>query len=388
MKVLKRFDIILLVVSIILFIIGTIMIFSSSNVSFYMRYGSSPYRYLIRQLFILLLGCGLSVAIFVFNVNFSSKVAYYANYIVFVLLLLLFVYGKVSNDAQSWFGLGEFTLQPSEFLKVTSIMYLANYFTSKKFNTKSYFKLFFPALALCIASFIAIALQPDLGTALIYAMIVLFIFLLSPVDKVIKKKLMTLLGAGVVLGCLLLFVAGKTIFTERQMSRITSVISTESPCSEEQYYTEGNQVCNGYIAINNGGMTGRGLTNSIQKYLYLPEAHTDFIYCIIVEELGLWFGLLLLVLYIILLSRIIRIGRRSLNNRDALICYGGAFYIFIHIMVNLCGILGLIPMTGVPLPFMSYGGSYTFCLIALLTVVQRINVETSAKLSHNVGNKK
>ena len=239
MKVLKRFDIVLLVVSIILFIIGTIMIFSSSNVSFYMRYGSSPYRYLIRQLFILLLGCGLSVAIFIFKVNFSSKIAYYANYLVFVLLLLLFVYGKVSNDAQSWFGLGEFTLQPSEFLKVTTIMYLANYFTSKKFNTKSYFKLFFPALGLCIASFVAIALQPDLGTALIYAMIVLFIFLLSPVDKVIKKKLMTLLGAGVVLGCLLLFVAGKTFFTERQMSRITSVISTESPCSEAQYYTEG-----------------------------------------------------------------------------------------------------------------------------------------------------
>ena len=90
----------------------------------------------------------------------------------------------------------------------------------------------------------------------------------------------------------------------------------------------------------------------------------------------------------LLLSRIIKIGRKSLNNRDALICYGTAFYIFIHIMVNLCGILGLIPMTGVPLPFMSYGGSYTFCLIAVLTVVQRINVETNAKLSYSVGNKK
>ena len=388
MKRLKRLDIVLLVVSIILFIIGTIMIFSSSNVSFYMRYGNSPYHYLFRQIFILFLGAILSGVIFFFNVNFSSKVAYYGNYIVFVLLLLLFGFGKVSNDAQSWFGIGEFTLQPSEFLKVTTIMYLANYFTSKKYNPKSYVRLFFPALAICIASFVAIAAQPDLGTAIIYAMIVFFMFVLSPVDKGIKKKLITWIGGFAVLGCLLLFVAGKTVFTERQMSRITSVISTESPCSEELYYTEGNQVCNGYIAINNGGLKGRGLTNSIQKYLYLPEAHTDFIYCIIVEELGLWFGLVLLGLYMLLLSRIIKIGRKSLNNRDALICYGSAFYIFIHIMVNLCGILGLIPMTGVPLPFMSYGGSYTFCLIAVLTVVQRINVETNAKLSHSLGNKK
>ena len=132
MKRLKRLDIVLLVVSIILFIIGTIMIFSSSNVSFYMRYGNSPYHYLFRQIFILFLGAILSGVIFFFNVNFSSKVAYYGNYIVFVLLLLLFGFGKVSNDAQSWFGIGEFTLQPSEFLKVTTIMYLANYFTSKK----------------------------------------------------------------------------------------------------------------------------------------------------------------------------------------------------------------------------------------------------------------
>ena len=79
------------------------------------------------------------------------------------------------------------------------------------------------------------------------------------------------------------------------------------------------------------------------------------------------------------------IGRRCLNNRDALICYGGAFYIFIHIMVNLFGIFGILPMTGVPLPFMSYGGTYTWCLIVILSVVQRINVETKVKLAHNVG---
>jgi cell division protein FtsW len=172
------------------------------------------------------------------------------------------------------------------------------------------------------------------------------------------------------------------------MSRITSVISPTSPCSEENYYTTGNQVCNGYIAINNGGMKGLGLGNSIQKYLYLPEAHTDFIFCIIIEELGLRMGLFILLLYLILLTRIILIGKRSLNNRDSLICYGAAFYIFIHIMVNLCCVFGMLPMTGVPLPFMSYGGSYTWCLIIILSFVQRVNIETKMLSMREVGKEK
>lgn len=384
MKVLKYIDKWLLIVTILLFIIGTIMIFSASNVSFYMRYESSPYKYLIRQILILGAGVVLALVVFCFKSEASSKIASWLNYGVIVSLLLLFVFGRVTNAAQSWFAIGKFSFQPSEILKVTSILFLAHYFDKKKKKIESYGKALYP-LALCFGAFILVAAQPDLGTALIFASIVAFIFFLSPVAEKIKKRLMIIgLGFIAIVG-LVFIIGGKNLLSERQMSRITSVIETSGPCSEENYYTTGNQVCNGYIAINNGGLTGRGLGNSIQKYLYLPEAHTDFIFCIIIEELGLFTGLFILLLYVIVLARILIIGRRCLNNRDALICYGGAFYIFIHIMVNLFGIFGILPMTGVPLPFMSYGGTYTWCLIVILSIVQRINVETKVKLAHNVG---
>ena len=115
--------------------------------------------------------------------------------------------------------------------------------------------------------------------------------------------------------------------------------------------------------------------NSTQKYLYLPEPYTDFIFAIVVEELGVLTGIGLILAYIFILYRILLIGRNSLTNRGATMCYGVAIYLFLHIAVNLLGIFGLIPMTGVPLPFMSYGGSFTICLIAPLTIVQRVSVE-------------
>ena len=380
----KNIDKWLLVVSIILFAIGSIMIFSSSNVSFYMSNAQSPYKYLIRQIIILVSGIGIGLVFLVFNLRTSTRFGSFCNYLILISLWLLFVFGKVSNNARSWFDLGPFNLQPSEFFKIFSIVWLARYYDDKK---KDFNKLV-PALlpmGLCILGFAAIFFQPDLGTAIIYFLIIALMFILSPISKTIKNRIIWIGSSVAIVIVLVLFAAGQSILSERQMSRITSVISPTSPCSEENYYTTGNQVCNGYIAINNGGMKGLGLGNSIQKYLYLPEAHTDFIFCIIIEELGLRMGLFILLLYLILLTRIILIGKRSLNNRDSLICYGAAFYIFIHIMVNLCGVFGLLPMTGVPLPFMSYGGSYTWCLIIILTIVQRINIETKMLSLREVG---
>ena len=163
---------------------------------------------------------------------------------------------------------------------------------------------------------------------------------------------------------------GKNILQARQLERF----DISNPC--DKILSNGNQVCNCYIAINNGGLMGVGLGNSTQKYLYLPEPYTDFIFAIIVEELGVITGIAIIILYFIVLLRILIIGRASPTNRGAVLCYGIAAYIFLHISVNLLGIMGLIPMTGVPLPFMSYGGSFTICLIAALTIVQRVNIDT------------
>ena len=152
------------------------------------------------------------------------------------------------------------------------------------------------------------------------------------------------------------------------------VLTFQNPCSR---YTEttGYQVCNGFIAINNGGLFGVGLGNSTQKYLYLPESHTDFIYPIIVEELGLIFGIFIIIAYFIMLLRILKIARNSENLRCSVIAYGTFWFLTLHILINLLGVLALIPLTGVPLPLLSYGGSFTVNIIVMLFLVQRVKIE-------------
>ena len=191
----------------------------------------------------------------------------------------------------------------------------------------------------------------------------------SPIPKFMKFKTVFAFLGLIVFAGLVYLSAGKGLLQDRQSERF----NFRNPCS--RLLTTGNQVCNGYIAINNGGLTGVGLGNSTQKYLYLPEPYTDFIFAVIIEEMGVLFGIGILLLYMFLLYRILDIGNKSKTNRGKAMCYGVAVYIFLHIAVNLLGLFGLMPMTGVPLPFMSYGGSFTICLIAALTIVQRVSVE-------------
>ena len=169
---------------------------------------------------------------------------------------------------------------------------------------------------------------------------------------------------------LLLKVFGLNILTKTQLDRFNFL----EPCTRYQEST-GFQVCNGYIAINNGKLISISPGNSMQKFLYLPEAYTDFIFPIIVEEFGLIPGILIILIYILIIYRIIYQARRSNNIGNALICYGIATYIFLHVVINLVGVLGLLPLTGVPLPFLSYGGSFALTLAISLAIVQRISIE-------------
>lgn len=368
-KVFKYLDKPLLIVTVILFIVGLIMVFSSSNVTAYMSHAVSPYNYFIKQLIFLIAG----VCLFLVMIKFNTKVYGMFSWILLIAisasLVLLLIYGKATNNAISWFDLGPVSIQPSEFIKVIYIIWMARFYEINEKKLKSYTTSLFPP---CVAVGIAllIMLQPDLGTAIIFSIIVFILFVASPIPGIIKSK--TLFGCLGLIGVvgIVLATTGNSMLLERQASRF----DFRDPCSK--LLNTGSQVCNGYIAINNGGLTGVGLGNSTQKYLYLPEPYTDFIYAIIVEEMGAIFGIGIILLYMFVLYRILLIGRKSYTNRGALMCYGVAVYIFCHIAINLLGLFGLMPLTGVPLPFMSYGGSFTICLIIALTVVQRVCVET------------
>ena len=363
----------LLIITVILFLFGLIMVFSSSNVTAYMLHAASPYNYFIRQGIFLLVG----LFIFLFMIRFNTKTYGLLSWVgllfIIMSLVILLIYGKATNNAVSWFDFGPFSFQPSEFVKVVFIVWMARFYEVKeKKLASSYTSCLFP-IGVALGIMFLIALQPDLGTAIIFSVIVFALFLAAPISNVIKTKtIFGGLGIVVVAGLVLLSTGG-TLLLDRQSSRL----DFRNPCSK--LLDKGSQVCNGYIAINNGGLKGVGLGNSTQKYLYLPEPYTDFIFAIIIEENGLISGILILLLYVVVLYRILLIGRRSYTNSGALMCYGIAIYIFCHIAINLLGLMGLMPLTGVPLPFMSYGGSFTICLIAALTVVQRVCIETKTR---------
>ena len=343
----KYLDKPLLFVTVFLFIFGLVMVFSASNVTAYMTQAVSPYNYFIKQGAFLVVGLLLFFVVIKIKPKNYGAISWFGMLIGIAALIGLFVLSQAKNQAVSWYDLGIISIQPSEFIKVITIVWLASYYDKNKNKLNTFTKCLFPMGICGIVAFL-IFLQPDLGTMMIYSAIVGVIYIAIPMNKVIKAKtFFGIVGLGIIF--IILMLSG-TITHDRQSSRINDM---KNPC--DKILDTGNQVCNCYIAINNGGLFGVGLGNSTQKYLYLPEPYTDFIFAIIVEELGVVTGVVLVLLYMFVLLRILLIGKNSKTNKGAIICYGTAAYIFFHIIVNLMGIMGMIPMTGVPLPFMSYG---------------------------------
>lgn len=370
-QIIRYLDKPLFIIAAILFLFGLVMIFSASNVTAYMS-GRSAYDFFLRQGLFLIIGFVLFCLIIRFTTKAYGMMSHLLLVIFTAVLILLLIYGKATNYAVSWIRIGSFTIQPSEFIKIIMIIWMARYYEVHAKRLGSWFISSLPLMVGAVITFL-IVIQPDLGTAIIFALLVGCIFLSVPIPKRVKRNIilfviLIILGVAVVL-----LLSGKSFLQSRQLERFDFT----NPC--DRLLDTGNQVCNGYIAINNGGLTGIGLGNSTQKYLYLPYPYTDFIFAVIVEELGALVGVGLVLAYLYVLYRIIKIGKASYTNRGAIICYGVAAYIFIHIAVNLMGLLGLMPMTGVPLPFVCYGGSFTVCLMLALTFVQRVNIETKIR---------
>ena len=368
-KVLSKIDKPLFFSMLAFFIFGLIMIFSASTIVSVVGFNKQPYNFFIKQALFLFVGL---IAFFIILFIPTKKYQKLSKFLLFVVIMALgglIVYGELTNNAKSWYYIGPFSLQPSEFAKTILIMYMGSYYLRNKNNLSDRFTLVKP-LFIAFLIFGLVFLQPDLGTAIIIGAIAILIYFSLPIEKIRKKNMLILLLLIALLAVGVYFVAGKKILTTTQLNRF----NYKEPCKR---YTEntGYQVCNGYIAINNGGLFGVGLGNSTQKYLYLPEAHTDFIFPIVIEELGAITGVLVILVYIFILYRILKISHSSNNLCNSIMAYGVAVYIFFHIAINLVGILGLGPMTGVPLPFLSYGGSFALNLMISFGIVQRVAIE-------------
>jgi len=364
----NKMDKTLLFLSIVMFVFGLFMILDASSMKSFLVYGENT-KYFMKQLITLIGSVVLALFIIITPLKRYRKIIYLISGVIIFMLISLLVVAVTTNGSKSWFYVAGFGVQPSEFAKVALILFTALYY-QKNIKKLDNFIIAIIPLGLGAIFTLLTLLQPDGGTGLILFFISIMLFYSSPVAKEIKLKVTFLGLIVVVLGLLIILITGKSPLSSMQQGRF----NFREPCTRYREDT-GYQVCNGYIAINNGKLFSMQPGNSKQKYLYLPEAYTDFIFPIIVEDMGLITGIIVVLIYAVIIIRLLVISQRSSNLQNSIICYGVACYIFLHVAINLCGILGILPLTGVPLPFLSYGGSFALTLSIALALVQRVSIE-------------
>ena len=354
----KKIDKILLISVIILSIFGLIMIYSSSYIWANYKF-NDPFKYLKNQTIFIIIG--------LFITYFLSKIPYiiykkYSNIILIsciILLLLVLIpgIGTIRNGSRSWFGIGPFGIQPSEATKLGLIIFTAKYLNNNKI--KDFKSSLLPLLIIVSLIFGLIMLQPDFGTGIIIVMSIISILFISGVNMSFFIKLGFLGLFGIII---------LVIIAPYRMARITSFIN---PWSDP--LGSGFQIIQSLYAIGPGGLLGLGIGNSIQKHFYLPEPQTDFIFSIISEELGFAGVLIISTLFITIIYRGFKI---SINQEDKFakyLAYGITFSIAFQTILNLMVVVGLIPVTGVTLPFLSYGGSSLLISMAEIGILLNIS---------------
>lgn len=368
-KTFSKMDKPLLFVTITFFLFGLLMILSASSMESLMRYGRSPYYYFYKEAIFLAIG----TIIFLIIVKIPTKV-YQKFYYLFMIIIIfclgaLFVVGHSAKGTQGWFELGQISIQPSEFAKIITIIFMACYYERNKLVLDNHKTLLKPLIYIFIVLAL-VAIQPDFGTAAIIALISFFMFFSLPMSKKYRFKYKTIIGTIAILTIFIFVITKGSFLKDYQLERFNFL----NPCDRYQE-DSGYQLCNSFIAFTNGGLTGQGIGNSTQKYLYLPESYTDFIFPIIVEEWGLFMGIAIIILYLFVLYRLYAIARRANTLENSLLAYGVCIYFFLHIAINLIGVMGIGPLTGVPLPFLSYGGSYAISSLIALGLAQRVCLE-------------
>lgn len=337
-KLLKNFDYGLLITVLLISIFSIIVILSASH-----AVETGSYKKVIVQSVAILIGLIALVMVNLIDYNVLSRFSifiYIANNIV---LLSVLIIGKTSNGAQSWISIGPVDIQPSEISKIALILTLANMFNNIE-EIKNFKELVWPLIHVGIP-FIIVMLQPDLGTALVFIAIFLGMVYISGIRT---KLLAGLIGMGIAM----MPIAYK-ILKPYQRNRLLSFINPNLDPMGSGYH-----VIQSKIAIGSGMFWGKGLFHGSQTQLYyLPEAWTDFIFSVIGEELGFIGASFLIILYAIMLYKAWKIAFNAKDKYGSLVAVGIISMFAFHILENIGMTIGIMPITGIPLPFMSYGGS-------------------------------
>jgi len=279
-------------------------------------------------------------------------------------LLLVPGIGREVNGATRWIGFGPVNLQPSELMKLFFVVYLAGYMTRRQRELQNSWSGMLRPLGLLGAVVGLLLLEPDFGAAVVIAgasMAMLFLGGARLLPFVVLMAL-ALVGAGVM-----------AVWSPYRLQRLITFLD---PWSDQ--FSSGYQLTQALIAFGRGEVLGVGLGNSVQKLFYLPEAHTDFVFAIIAEELGLLGCVAFIALFAALIARILWIGRNAAQRQQlfsAHVCFGVALLLAAQVFINIGVNAGLLPTKGLTLPFLSYGGSSLLILFAMMGLILRIEVE-------------
>ena len=347
----------------ILISIGMLMIYTSSYAWAVYKFNNG-FHFVIYQLMFLLVGIVIFYFVSKLNLDIIKNNINKIILLNFVLLLLVLVpgIGVVRNGSRSWFSLGPFGFQPSELMKISLIIFTAKYLEKNHYRINKIKDRLLPLLLIVFTSIFLIMLEPDFGTSMVIILTILSMIFASG----LKYKFFSM---SFLIGLFLISII--ILIAPYRMARIISFLNPwVDPLGS------GYQIIQSLYAIGPGGLFGQGLFNSRQKYFYLPEPQTDFIFSIACEELGFIFALFIIITFIVLIVSMYYVSTCTQDKFKKFLCMGIFALFSIQTIMNLSVVVGLIPVTGVTLPFLSYGGS------SLITSL------VSVGLVYNIANKK
>lgn len=356
----RPFDYPLVIITLLLLAVGVMMVYSSSAIFAQERYQDSFY-FLKREL--LFAGAGLLLMFAFKNINYHLfyKAVYPLLILTFLLFILVFIpgIGHKAGGAQRWIGLGPFTLQPSELAKLSIILFMAYTLAKKKEKIKSFTVGFLPAVIIVGATLGFILLQKDLGTAFVIASVAAILFYVG------GTRLSYLLGGLILAVPALYFLIFSVDYRRKRIMAFMNPWEYQSD--------EGFQIIQSYVAFNSGGVLGAGLGQGKQKLFYLPAAHTDFIFSVIGEELGLLGVFFVIALFLLFLFRGIKIAMKAPDLFGTYLATGITCLIICQALINFGVVMGLLPTKGLPLPFISHGGTSLLVLCSMVGILLNIS---------------
>ena len=344
----------------ILISFGLVIIYSSSYVWSKYKF-SNGYHYVLYQFIFLLISIIISMFIQKIDINIIKKNINKLLLLgtIFLILVIIPGIGVIRNGSRSWFSIGPLSMQPSEFIKVILIIFTAKYLEKYHYKINKIKDNLLPLILVLGLVIFLIMLEPDFGSSMIIILTILSMIFISG----LKYKFFSYIGVFGLLG-----IVGIIIVAPYRMARIISFINPwKDPLGS------GYQIIQSLYAIGPGGLFGHGFFSSIQKYFYLPEPQTDFIFAIFCEELGFVSAALVIILFFILFYNIYKVSVSQNNLFKKFLSFGILSNLVIQTVMNLSVVVGLIPVTGVTLPFFSYGGSSLLITIIEISIIINIS---------------